>query len=181
MKVSKRVALVAVALTGVAMALPASAAKSSGSGSVPCADGTVTWSPTTLWPPNHKMQTITITYVAPADTPDTNDTTTITIGAITDNQSAADGSDELQGSGQPTAKEGLDWSGSGNSQSSTEGTPATTTAQVRAERSGTSSAGRTYTIQVMCSETVGGTPVMDPNGSDTAMLTVFVPHDQGHN
>jgi hypothetical protein len=181
-KVTKRFALSAVAVAGIALAFPASAAKSGGVQTLPCADGQVTWSPTTVWPPNHKMQTVTISYVAPQDTVNTNDTTTITVGAITDDQAAADGSDELQGSGQPTDKQGLDWAGTGNSATSPEGTVATTTAQVRAERSGTDPSGRTYSIQVMCSETNGitGTPDPDPNSSGTQTLTVTVPHDQGN-
>jgi hypothetical protein len=180
-KVSKRLALSAVALAGIAMAFPSSAASSGGTGSTACGDGTVTWSPTSVWPPNHKMQTVTINYTAPADSPSTNDTTTITVGAITDNQSASDGSGELNGSGQPTDQQGLDWAGTGNSATSDEGQTATTTAQVRAERSGRSKAGRTYSIVVSCNEMIGGTmPDPDPNSSGMATLTVTVPHDQGN-
>jgi len=181
LKVSKRLALGAAAVAAAAIAIPASATPGSrthGDGTAPCADGTVTWSPTSVWPPNHKMQTVTINYVAPKDAVDPGDTTTITVGAITDDQSADDGSDELNGSGSP--KEGLDWSGTGHSASSPEGSTATTTAQIRAERSGHGQAGRTYSIQVMCSETTAaGLP--DPNGNGSATLTVNVPHDQGNN
>lgn len=181
MKVSKRLALSAVAVAAVAMAFPASAAKSGGTNSTACGDGTVTWSPTSIWPPNHKMQTVTISYTAPADSPSTNDTTTITVGPITDNQAAADGSDELNGSGQPTDQQGLDWAGSGNTATSAEGQAATTTAQVRAERSGHGKDGRTYSIVVSCSEKIGGTaPDMTPGSSGMATLTVTVPHDQGN-
>jgi len=181
MKVSKRLAISATAIAGLAMALPAVAAPSNpagGSGTANCADGTVTWSPTNIWPPNHKMQTVTINYTAPADTP--SDTTTITVTAITDNQAGTDGTNELPGSGQPTDQQGLDWSGIGNNATSAEGETATTTAQVRAERSGLVQAGRTYTIVVNCSENVGGS-VPDPNDSGMATLTVTVPHDQGKN
>jgi len=186
-KVSKRLALGAAAVAAVGIALPATAGNGThGDGSAPCVnmttgqqDGTVTWNPTTVWPPNHKMQTVTISYTADADVP--GDQSVITIGAITDNQAASDGSDELKGSGQPTDKQGLDWSGTGNTASADEGTPATTTAQVRAERSGTSQAGRTYSIQVMCGENDGGTGVMAPQEQGTATVTVTVPHDQGNN
>lgn len=181
MKVSKRLALSAVAITGIAMAFPSSAASSGGTGHTACGDGTVTWSPTTIWPPNHKMQTVTISYTAPADSPSTNDTTTITVGAITDNQAASDGSDELNGSGQPTDQQGLDWAGTGNTATSSEGQAATTTAQVRAERSGHDQGGRVYSIVVSCDEMIGGTaPDPDPNSSGMATLTVTVPHDQGN-
>src|SRR5947208_5910932 len=155
---------------------PAGAAphKSSGSGSTPCNDGTVTWSPTTLWPPNHKMQTITIGYT---DNDNDGDMIGVMVGSIHDNQSASDGSNELKGSGQPTDKQGLDWSGSGNMASSTDPGTATTTAQVRAERSGTSKAGRTYSINVTCSD-MGGSN--NETEMQTVNLTVTVPHDQGH-
>ena len=162
----------------------ASAAPAGGKGvaSIGCNDGTVTWSPTTLWPPDHKMQTINIAYT---DTDNDGDTTAIAVGMITDNQAAADGSGELQGSGQPTAQQGLDWSGSGNMGTGSDPNgPAQTTAQVRAERSGTDKAGRTYTIQVMCTDK-GGIDTNDPNEANIQMstvdLTVTVPHDQGNN
>jgi hypothetical protein len=185
-KVSKRVALGAVAVAGIAMAMPASAGTGThGSGSADCVnsmgqkDGTVTWTPTTVWPPNHKMQTITISYTAPSDAP--GDQSTIAIGMITDDQAASDGSDELNGSGQPTDQQGLDWSGTGNTASADEGTPATTTAQVRAERSGTDPNGRTYSIQVMCGEQDAGAAAVNPAEQGTATVTVTVPHDQGNN
>jgi hypothetical protein len=145
-----------------------------GTGSVACNDGNVTWSPTNLWPPNHKMQTITINYT---DNDNDGDMIGITVGMITDDQSASDGSNELKGSGQPTDKQGLDWSGTGNTGMASDPGTATTTAQVRAERSGTDMTGRTYTIQVTCSD-MGGSDM--ENDMQTVDLTVTVPHDQGH-
>ncbi len=149
-----------------------------GTGTVGCNDGTVTWSPTTLWPPNHKMQTININYT---DNDNDGDSTSITVGMITDNQAASDGTDETVGSGQPTAQQGLDWAGTGNSASGTDPGTDSTTAQVRAERSGTDKSGRTYTIQVTCSDQ-GGTDPNDPTEStmqmQTVNLAVSVPHDQ---
>jgi hypothetical protein len=135
-------------------------------------DGTITWSPTTLWPPDHKMQTITIQY---SDTDSDGDSIKITVGTISDNQVV--GGEELNGSGAPTSVQGPDWSGTGNNASASDPGTATTTAEVRAERSGTDKAGRTYSIQVMCNEN-GPTEL---NQSGTATLTVFVPHDQGNN
>ena len=177
MKVNKRLALGAAAVAALAVALPASAGQGThGDGSTSCADGTVTWTPTNIWPPNHKMRTIDIYYTAPSDLP--GDQTTITVGMITDDQAAADGSDELNGSGQPTDKQGLDWAGMGNNNTTDEGQTAHTTAQVRSERSGTDATGRTYSIQVMCTESNNG--VMEPQDSGSATLTVTVPHDQGN-
>ena len=180
MKISTRLALGAVAAVAVAMALPAGAASSGGTGTTKCADGTVTWTPTSVWPPNHKMQTVTISYTAPASTADSGDTTTITVKAIVDDQAMSDGSSELNGSGQPTDQQGPDWAGVGNSDTSAEGDTATTTAQVRAERSGHIKAGRTYTITVSCTEkNSAGADI--PTEDGMAMLTVNVPHDQGNN
>jgi hypothetical protein len=179
-KISKRLALTSAALVGVAIAIPASALPhaASADGQTACADGTVTWSPTSIWPPNHKMQTVTINYTAPADNPDQGDTTTITVDSVVDDQAGTDGSGELQGSGQPTDQQGLDWGGIGNSDTSAEGQTATTTAQVRAERSGLVKAGRTYTITVSCTEqSAAGTP--NPMDSGMATLTVTVPHSMG--
>lgn len=178
---SKRTALGAAAIAAVAFAVPTLASPGNGThgdGQTNCADGSVTWNPTSVWPPNHKMQTVTINYTAPADSPDTADTTTITVDAIFDDQAATDGSDELNGSGQPTDQQGLDWGGIGNSATSAEGDTASTTALVRAERSGHGQAGRTYTIMVSCTEKTGGT-VPNPLDSGMATLTVNVPHDQG--
>ena len=183
MKAVRLLAVLGVGAAIVVAASLASAAQTGGKGvaSIACNDGTVTWSPTTLWPPDHKMQTINIAYT---DTDNDGDTTTIAVGMITDNQAASDGTSELKGSGQPTAQQGLDWSGTGNMGNGSDPSgPAKTTAQVRAERSGTDKAGRTYTIQVMCTDK-GGTDANDPNEAmmqtSTVDLTVTVPHDQGN-
>src|SRR5215469_14537393 len=57
--------------------------------STACGDGTVLVSPENLWPPNHKLRTITITYVETAsDTAP--DTLSLTINSITDNELAQD-------------------------------------------------------------------------------------------
>jgi hypothetical protein len=142
--------------------------KDGGSGSVACNDGTVTWSPTTLWPPNHKMQTIELNY---SDNDGDGDMTSITVGMISDNQTV--GGVELNGSGQPTDQQGMDWSGPGNTGMATDPNTAGTTAQVRAERSGHGS--RTYTIQVTCID-MGGTSM--EMSAQTVNATVTVPHDQ---
>jgi hypothetical protein len=164
--------------TGTAAAPMALNSRTGGTASTKCNDGTVSYTPTTLWPPNHKMQTITITYT---DNDNDGDSTRITVGMITDNQAAADGSGELQGSGQPTDQQGLDWAGMGNTGTGQDGgSAATTTAQVRAERSGTDPAGRTYDIKVTCND-MGGTSPMEMSGvMQTVDLFVTVPHDQGN-
>jgi hypothetical protein len=166
----------AAAALAAGLALPALAAPahaSGGTGTTSCVDamgkamdGTVTWSPTTLWPPDHTMQTITISYT---DTDHDGDGLGVRVAAITDNQMT--GGVEDVGAGEPHL---ADWSGVGNAGSGTDPGSATTTAQVRAERSGPDGS-RVYSITVACSESGSETD------SGTATLTVTVPHDQGHN
>jgi len=174
------IGLVAIASMVITSAWATPGGRTGGTGSVACNDGTVTYDPTTVWPPNHKMQTVTIRYT---DNDNDGDHASIMVGAITDDQSASDGSDELNGSGQPTDQQGLDWAGTGNHASADDPGTATTTAQVRAERSGTSKAGRTYDIKVTCTDT-GGNASADSGEQGSMMemqtvdLFVHVPHDQ---
>ena len=113
----------------------------------------VTWSPTTLWPPNHKLQTITISA---SDTEGiSGETLTLTVNSITSTDGFAG-----------TAANGI-----GNHASAPEnGTLATTTVQIPAERAGTDTNGNAYDINVSCA---------DDDGTATQDLTVTVPHDQG--
>ncbi len=151
--------LFGAALSIIFAAAPAAYANS-GQNTVSCGDGgTVTYSPTTLWPPNHKLQTINITYNQPCDE-GCGSGMSVTVDQITE-------SEEPPGNGCGPAQ-ASDWGGVGNSGSSTEPGPATTTATVRAERCGTGD-GRTYTIHVTCND--------DGELSD-ADLVVTVPHNQ---
>jgi hypothetical protein len=155
------------ALVATAFAFgPAHAAQpagGTGSSSIGCNDGTIRWSPTTLWPPDHKMKTITISYT---DTSSDNDTTTITVGMIRDNQTT--GGVEDPGAGNPNV---VDFTGDGNSAMETDPGTATTSVQVAAERSGRDGT-RIYTIPVTCMDS-------GSMASQTVNLTVTVPHDQG--
>ncbi len=121
---------------------------------------TVTYSPTTLWPPDHTLQTITIT----GHDSDHEGNLTVTVTGITDNQVPEDAGD---GCGVPTATEGADWTGIGNHAT---GSNPVTSAEVRAERCATEDA-RTYNITVTCSE---------EGETGTAHLLVTVPQSQGH-
>ncbi len=173
---TRRGALLAMAVV-IAVFAPAGANPghgTGGTGSTPCNDGTVTWSPTTLWPPNHRMVTITINYT---DNDGDGDMIAIMVDKITDNQSGPNGENELNGSGQPTDQQGLDWSGAGNHGMAVDPGTATTTAQVRSERSGRDKSGRIYDIQVSCSDMGGSSNEM---ATQTVDLHVTVPHDQGH-
>jgi len=132
-------------------------------GPVTCGKGTITWTPNNLWPPNHKLQTVTVTYVGDND----GDMATATITGWSDNETT--GGVELNGSGQPDAAgQGPDVVPGAPGMGSDSG-PVKTTAQVRAERSGRGT-GRVYSLTVSCTETDGD--------SGTATATVTVPHDQ---
>jgi hypothetical protein len=131
-------------------------------------DGVITWTPTTIWPPNHKMQDIKISYT---DNDNDNDTIGIAVTDITNNQTT--GGVEAPGSGHT----GTDWTPGTPGTAKDPGT-ATTTPQVRSERSG-SDGSRIYTITVMCTES-GSSESTEPDSMGTAQLQVTVPHDQGH-
>ena len=155
--------------------------RTGGTNSTGCNDGTVSVTPDAIWPPNHKMVTVTITYV---DNDGDGDTTAIVVGAITDNQ-MTNGVEDV-GSGQPAAQQGADWSGTGNMGTGSDGGGnAQTTAQVRAERSGTDPSGRTYDIKVTCTDSNGSATAGAGEGPmmsemQTVDLFVTVPHDQGN-
>lgn len=142
---------------------------SGGTGSTACNDGTVTWSPTSIWPPNHKMKTVTVVY---DENDGDGDTITVAIDSITHDQFATDGT-ELVGSGPQNA--GPD-AVAGPEGSAIDPDAAVTTGQVRAERSGIEQKGRTYTLTVTCTDT--GDQSDDDPQSETVTLTVSVPHDR---
>src|SRR5229473_7717185 len=109
--------------------------KSGGSATVPCGDGLITYSPTSLRPPNHKMTSIAISFAESEPTTDS-DTLGLQINGITSNQQTEDDAGG-NGCGQPTAMQGPDFSFDG---SLITGTPlddtvtVTTSVEVRAER-----------------------------------------------
>ena len=159
-----------------ALAVPAGARHGGGTGTSTCmgtADpsdaGTITWSPAVVWPPNHKLVPVTISWTENSSNPLDNDSNTLKVTGITSVGADGPGS----GSGQPTPQQGPDYTGVGNSATAADGSPATVTVYVRAERAGTDKAGRTYTINLSCQSG------MEPAGS--SMAVVSVPHDMGNN
>jgi hypothetical protein len=117
---------------------------------------TITVSPTKLWPPNGKMQTIGVSMSFNDDEPDTQTVTILSIGS--DQGSSAD------------------WTGVGNSATGTaDGSTISTSVQLRAQRDDAIQAGRTYDITVQCAE--GGTT---PGPQNQVTVQVTVPHDQGN-
>jgi hypothetical protein len=147
---------------------------SGGTAQVSCGDGLVTYTPIMLWPPNHKMTTIDISFAEPhpEDIADTgSETLGIQVTGISSNQDAEDAAANA-GCGRETGA-GDDWvfdstpiSGPANDDTAT----VSTSVQVAAERCAKIKLSRVYTINVTCSDSDGTT--------NTAALTVTVPHSK---
>ena len=147
---------------------------SGGTAQVSCGDGLVTYTPIMLWPPNHKMTTIDISFAEPqpesiADTGA--ETLGIQVTGISSDQDAADAAGK-SGCGSETAA-GDDWVfdttpvlGPANDDTAT----VSTSVQVAAERCAKLKTSRVYTINVTCSDSDGT--------SDSIPLTVTVPHSK---
>ncbi len=161
-------ALVALGTAAPALANPFDG----GTGTIPCGDGQVVYSPIQLWPPNHEMRTVSVNYMD--NDKDSNETVSLTIDSIDDNQTQDDNAGG-NGCGKPANKQGPDWTGVGNSVSGQDPSPIGTMVQVRAERCAKDGA-RVYTITVTC-----GDPDSDTTSNPTTVpLTVTVPHDRHH-
>jgi len=119
--------------------------------------------PDTMWPPNHKTQMVMVQAIADKPDPTTGESI-MGFGTVVTND------DVGQGSGNPH----LDDTNNDN-QTTVDGTGTLTHAfYLRAERSGTSASGRTYTIAVSATFA---------DGSDkpcTTSWAVTVPHDMGN-
>jgi hypothetical protein len=182
-KVSKRLALSAVAVAGIAFAMPAMANPHSpqgGSDSKTCNEGTVSWNPTNLWPPNHKFVPVNISYTEDDGTSPDGDTTSVVVMGVTEQDGTGTAQDATiaettNGSGKPGQIDAQPHDNTGDPTMGSDTTAATFTEDIRAERAGTDGhgSGRTYTITVQCSDMGSET------SSGTAMITVTVPHDQG--
>jgi len=168
-------------MVAFALARPASAANKleGGTASVPCGEGQVVYSPIQIWPPNHKMRTVSVTYVdssAPGAVQGDNDgdQETLTINSITENQTADDDGGG-KGCGNPTSKQGPDWSFSTNPVNSMDPQNVGTTVQIRGERCAKDKTEpRVYTISVSC-----GNPDSGSSSNPTTVdLNVTVPHDK---
>ncbi len=147
---------------------PAGFARDSGIGTVKCGDLTISYAPTTLWPPNHKMRTIEI-QAQDEDSDKVRESSgtvaepfSIMVTSITDDQTEAEG----EGCGHQNP----DFSGVDNSVSGTDPGPIGTTVQLRRERCG-KEGDRVYDIAISCT---------DEGTSSGADLLVTVPHDRRH-
>lgn len=140
----------------------ASFARDFGIGNTTCgSDISIVYSPTTIWPPNHKMRTITIQAT---DSDNDGDPFSIQVTGITSNQTEANG----QGCG----SQDPDSAGIGSTAiGSTDPTPILTSVQVRGERCARLG-DRVYDIKIACTDTGAA--------GATADLYVTVPHSIGH-
>jgi hypothetical protein len=151
-----------------------------GTGSVACGDGQIVYSPIQLWPPNHKMRTIQLTYIDSSDPDATQgdgdgDAESLMVNSIDSNQTS-DEDEGGNGCGKKSEKQGPDWEGIGNNASGTDPSPIGTTVQLRGERckKNHNPPGRVYTINVTCGDPDAG------ENPTTVDLTVTVPHDRRH-
>ena len=144
--------------------------KNHGSSTIdPCGeDGTITTSPTTLWPPNHKDVTISFRYEDP-----TNDNVTLEITAKPHSE-AVDG-EEINGTGNtPYATDstgGVNMDDDGD---------VTVDGTARAERSGHKNeevGGREYRYEYIADADGGSDGCMSDPEDDEDDIVVFVPHD----
>jgi hypothetical protein len=169
-----RFGLLAAASAFVLMTSPSAFAKKppkhpkgGGAATMACGDGVITYGPITLWPPNHKLQGIRIQFAESEATSDT-DTIGIQVNDITFNQQSADDAGG-NGCGQPTSKQGQDFSFSTDVITGPDTAPISTSVILRAERCANLGT-RIYSIDVTCS---------DDGGTDTATLLVQVPKSRG--
>lgn len=121
------------------------------------AAATVTISPASLWPPNHKLENEDISMTLPADAASAVDVS-LQITDITDDQLAADNGNG-DGCGKPTSTQGADWAPTTFPGPLATGSLEVTTdslaldgVQIRSERCAKLGT-RTYTITVQCCDT----------------------------
>lgn len=188
-RISLGVVGVAALLFG-GIALPAAATQghqSGGTSMASCNDGTVTASPAILWPPNHKLIPINVSYFENSGSGD-GDSDQIQVTNI--DVSFVDGNGQVNveghGAGQPSPQQQPDFVvgnlPGANPDTQTWTTKGTDDVQIRSERAGTvgNGSGRVYMLKVTCKDTVAG-PVTEPpppGGSNMGTVFVCVPHDQ---
>ena len=163
----------ATLLTGMTFAHAGNGPK--GEGNQDCGSGyTITWSPTSVFPPNHKYVDGTLTYTSPK----ASDNLSLSIGVITDDEMTDDGQ-ELNGTGNTP----IDSTGSGTSTGKDGVQSVSLPFQIRAERAGGGD-GRTYSIPftAAASAATSSVPVVGNPGDEnqcSGTATVDVPHDMG--
>jgi hypothetical protein len=135
----------------------------------PCnGDGAVRSTPEKIWPPNHKMHSVTLAYT---ESESDGDTLKLEVLSITNDEQGREKGKMLA--------DNPDETGVGNTATGTDLAPDTPYADlevgVRAERLGHDKNGRLYSITVRCTDE--GDVSGNPPRSDTVVMTVRVPHD----
>lgn len=158
--------LAGMALGGVSEARPFNG----GTSTAVCGDGTVTATPGRLWPPNHKLKTVTLTY---EETGDDGDTIGLEIDAVThDEEGSEKGSTKRH---EPDFVATFDVPSTAIDDADPSTAPPTQLLQLRKERMGKN--GRTYSIDVTCTDDDAGNLGVGAT-SDPATVTVCVPHSR---
>ena len=194
MQFSKRTALAVAGVAAIAFAVPALADPHSPQGgtggtdqSVTCNDGYITWTPSNLWPPNHKYVPVLISYYDNDGSSTDGDSTTVAVTGVTEQDGDstpldATVAETFNGSGKPGQIDAQPDNTTGNPTTGGDTSAATFTEDIRAERSGTDGhgSGRIYAITVQCTDSGGSAASgeMQPE-TDSATFDVTVPHDQG--
>ena len=157
-------------LAVAALAAGPAGARGAGQGTNDCGDGAggheLTWSPTKIWPPNHKYHTVDIVY---SDTSQDHDLT-LSIDDVSHDEFLEDGVTELAGAGNT----GDDWvvtdaGGTGNGS-------VDAAVDIRAERSGLGD-GRTYTITYTATSDDDDDANNGGDNDCSGTLQISVPHD----
>jgi hypothetical protein len=158
----------AILLTGMSFA-HANPTGPKGPGFKDCGSSfSVVWSPTQVFPPNHKMVDGTLAYNAPAG--DAIDQLKLQITGIVNNE-VVDG-EEMNGSGNTLIDSNWDTD-------AVTGTGSVSRAfQIRAERSGLG-VGRTYTVTYTATADPAVATGLGTSNNCSGSVDVFIPHDMG--
>jgi hypothetical protein len=160
----------ATLLTGMTFAHAGNPTGPKGEGTKDCGSGfAVAWSPTSVFPPNHKMVPGTLTYTAPDG--DTTDQLQLAITSITSDEVLPDG-EEMNGAGNTLIDATWGPAPAAGTDSVSEGF------QIRAERSGRGD-GRTYTISYTAKADPAYATGLGASNDCSGSVTVDVPHDMG--
>ena len=154
-------------LTVLMLTASLAGARGGGVGTNECGDGegghTVTWTPTTVWPPNHKYQDVTITYT------DSSEDHQLTLAATsaTHDQYDAEGN-ELNGAGNTDEDVVLPADAATGTES------VSVIVRARGERSGRDKTGRVYTVDYTANSVNADG---ETDNTCDGQITVTVPHD----
>ena len=132
-------------------------------------DFDIDWTPTQVFPPNHKMVGGTLTYTAPSG--DSTDQLQLTITSIMSDELLPDG-EEMNGAGNTLIDSTWD-TGTATGTGSV-----TRNFAIRAERSGQGD-GRTYTINYTAKADPAAPLGTGASNDCSGTAEVFVPHDMG--